>query len=105
MRARPDAVGPANPTGAVRLYSAAKLAGYAVQAWDGEVGVVDDFILDDEAMAIRHIVVDTHRWLPGKHVLVATGWVKAIDTARDRLDVDLNRDQVKHAPSSIRHNR
>ncbi len=37
-----------------------------IQATDGEIGHVDDFIVDDDAWTIRYMVIDTGDWLPGK---------------------------------------
>jgi len=48
------------------------VSGYAIQATDGEIGHVDDFIVDDEPWAIRYIVVDTRNFWPGKKTLVGS---------------------------------
>jgi hypothetical protein len=36
---------------------------------DGEIGHVEDFILDTEAWRIHYLALDTRNWLPGKKVL------------------------------------
>jgi hypothetical protein len=41
------------------LRSMKDVAGYTIQATDGEIGHVDDFIIDDKPWTIRYIVVDT----------------------------------------------
>ncbi len=46
------------------------LAHYAIRATDGEIGHVKDFYFDDDAWAIRYLVVDTGRWLPDRKVLI-----------------------------------
>lgn len=48
------------------LRSMNEVSGYAIQATDGEIGHVDDFIVDDEPWIIRYIVVDTRNFWPGK---------------------------------------
>ena len=53
------------------LRSMNEVSGYAIQATDGEIGHVDDFIVDDEPWIIRYIVVDTRNFWPGKKILVA----------------------------------
>jgi hypothetical protein len=45
----------------------------AIGATDGEIGHVEDFLLDDESRAFRYLVVDTRNWWPGNKVLVAPG--------------------------------
>ena len=38
---------------------------------DGEIGHVEDFIIDDETWAIRYLIIDTRNWWPGKKVLIS----------------------------------
>lgn len=42
---------------------------YHLHATDGEIGHVEDFMVDDENWAIRFLVVATRNWLPGKKVI------------------------------------
>src|ERR1039457_4137580 len=53
------------------LRSTEAVAGYSIEASDGEIGHVDGFVVDDEAWAIRYIEVATRNWWPGKKVLVS----------------------------------
>ncbi len=80
------------------LQSSRAVTGYHVEARDGEVGHVEDFLIDDETWAIRYIVIDTHNWLPGKHVLLGPEWVQEIDWAASKVRVDVDRDQIERAP-------
>lgn len=61
------------------LRSTQKVKGYNIQAIDGEIGYVKDFIIDDEKWNLAFLVVDTHNWLPGRKVLVSPNWIKNID--------------------------
>ena len=72
--------------------------GYEIQARDGEIGAVDDFLIDDHSWTIRWVVVDTSRWLPGKKVLVSPEWVDAVAWGDRALRVALTRDQIQNAP-------
>ena len=47
------------------------LRSYAIRATDGIIGHVDDFYFDDEAWAIRYLVVETGKWLPDRQVLIS----------------------------------
>ena len=47
------------------LRSALQLKGYRLEAVDGELGNVSDFLFDDERWVVRYLVADTRRWLPG----------------------------------------
>ncbi len=54
------------------LRSTGVVRGYHIEAVDGSIGHVEDFILDDDAWTIRYLIIDTVNWWPGKKVLVAT---------------------------------
>jgi hypothetical protein len=80
------------------LHSTRDVGGYEIQARDGEIGAVDDFLIDDHSWTIRWVVVDTARWLPGKKVLVSPEWVDAVAWGDRALRVALTRDQIQNAP-------
>ncbi|MDA3923836.1 MAG: PRC-barrel domain-containing protein [Kiritimatiellae bacterium] len=67
-----------NPTGDPTLRSMQKVRGYHIQGSDGEIGHVDDFIIDDETWAIRYLVVDTKNWWREKKVLVSPQWIERV---------------------------
>ncbi|HSW60902.1 MAG TPA: PRC-barrel domain-containing protein, partial [bacterium] len=56
------------------LRSTHDVTGHTIQASDGTIGHVDDFIIDDETWALRYIVVDTKEWMAGKKVLISPDW-------------------------------
>lgn len=80
------------------LRSCVAVKGYHIEAADGEIGHVEDFIVDDDGWVIRYLVVDPHNILPGRKVLVAVPWIDEIDWADSKVRVDLTREQVKGAP-------
>src|SRR5690606_23129956 len=81
------------------LRSTADVTGYDIQASDGSIGHVEDFIFDDESWTIRYLVVDTVNWWPGgKRVLIATRWIDHIDWAQRKVYTSLSRDGVKDSP-------
>jgi uncharacterized protein YrrD len=83
----------------VHLRSSAHVEGYDIQATDGSIGHVKDFIFDDESWALRYLVVDTRNWWPGgKKVLVAPQWIKSINWTEGGVSVNLSREQVKASP-------
>jgi hypothetical protein len=45
------------------LRSTHDVTGHRIQAADGEIGHVENFIIDDETWAIRYLVIDTRRSL------------------------------------------
>jgi hypothetical protein len=44
------------------------------------------------------MVVDTHKWLPGKHVLISPYAIQQLDFERRRINLQLNKWQVELAP-------
>jgi uncharacterized protein YrrD len=80
------------------LRSTDEVRGYDLKAKDGDIGHVEDFLIDDKAWAIRYLLIDTRDWLPGKKVLVSPEWVEDIDWIQREVAVDLVRDAVKEAP-------
>ncbi len=83
------------------LRSVSELSGYYLQAADGDLGHIEDLIVDDEAWVIRYIAVDTKNWLPGRKVLVAPDWFTDVSWADATASVDLPQDKIKQAPSYI----
>ncbi len=54
------------------------MIGSYIEAKDGDIGHVEDFIIDDTAWAVRYMIVDTVNWLPGKKVLVSPRWIQSM---------------------------
>ena len=80
------------------LQSSKDLMGYRIDANDGLIGLVSDFIFDDSDWRIRYLVVDTGEWLPGRKVLVALDWIELIVPDEKAVRVDLGRSSIEKAP-------
>jgi uncharacterized protein YrrD len=80
------------------LRSTSDVIGHHIQAEDGEIGHVEDFIIDDETWAIRYLVVDTKNWWSGKHVLISPQWVDRVSWEEGKVFVNLSRDAIKGSP-------
>lgn len=80
------------------LRSVQELIAYHIRALDGEIGHVEDAIVDDKNWMIRYFVVDTRNWLPGKRVLIAPPWIQGISWEESVVSVDLPRAQIQQAP-------
>ena len=74
------------------------MIGYHVQATNGEIGHVEDFLVDGTAWAIVHVVIDTRNWLPGKKVLIAPQQFKKISWTERKVHMDLPREAIKNSP-------
>jgi sporulation protein YlmC with PRC-barrel domain len=80
------------------LRSAGEVAGYYIHATDGDIGHVDDFLIDDVSWTIRYLVVDTRNWWPGKKVLISPEWIQRIEWEDSKVYVDLGRDLIRNGP-------
>jgi sporulation protein YlmC with PRC-barrel domain len=80
------------------LRSTSAVSGYHIQSSDGEIGHVDDFVLDGETWAIRYLIVDTRNWWPGKKVLISPKWIESVSWDQSKVFVNLPRETVKKSP-------
>jgi hypothetical protein len=70
------------------LRSARELAGYTIEAGDGVVGEVIDFLIDGRTWGIREIVIECGHWYAGEKVVIPTDKVSRIDYDQSTLYVD-----------------
>jgi sporulation protein YlmC with PRC-barrel domain len=80
------------------LRSVKEVDNYHIQAADGAIGHIEDFVMDDETWTIRYLVVDTRNWLPGRKVLLAPAWIGSIHWIEKDVTTPLSRDAIKAAP-------
>ena len=80
------------------LRSTAAVSGYHIQAVDGEIGHVEDFIIDDETWAIRYLVVATRNWFPDKRVLVSPRWIERVSWGESKVFVNLSQPTIEQSP-------
>lgn len=73
--------------------------GYHIEAIDGAIGHVDDFLIDDEDWSIRYLAVDTRNWWPGKKVVIAPSWISDVSWTKSQVIVDLTRQAIKGSPA------
>ena len=80
------------------LRSTHDVSGHHIQAADGEIDHVEDFIIDDETWAIRYVIVDTRNWWPGNKVLISPKWIERVSWNESKVFVDLSRETIKKSP-------
>lgn len=81
------------------LRSSDEVTGYRIHARDGEIGRVEDFILEEVDWKIAYLELDTRKWLPGKNVLLAPGWIEQVSWTAKEVTVDLSVESIKTAPA------
>jgi hypothetical protein len=80
------------------LRSIEEVTGYAVGASDGEIGHVEDFLVDDATWTVRALVVDTRNWWPGRKVVVPPAAVERVDWGERTVFLTVDREHVRSAP-------
>jgi hypothetical protein len=75
------------------------LTGYHIESRDGDIGHVEDFLVEDADWSIRFLVIDTRNWWPGKRVLISPRSVLEIDWQERMVSLDADRRKVKDSPA------
>lgn len=76
------------------LRSAREVLTYEAAAADGEIGQVNDLILEDANWFIRYLVVGTGSWFGGQNLLLSTRWVRSISWPEKRVKFIHSRDEM-----------
>jgi hypothetical protein len=80
------------------LHRLSRLRGCHIHAIDGEIGHVDDVLVDEKTMAVQYVIADTSNWIGGSWVAISPSALRSVDWGKQRIDVDLTRDQIKNGP-------
>jgi hypothetical protein len=81
------------------LHKTSEMRGYHIVARNGEIGHVDDFLIEEGGFALRYLVVDTSNWIGGRSVLIAATAITRIDSPAKKIHVALTRDEIEAGPS------
>lgn len=73
------------------LRSMREVIGYRIQAPDGRAGTLKDFLFDDIDFSVRHLVVQTRRFLLRKRVLLTPKEVVGIGWELARINISLDK--------------
>jgi sporulation protein YlmC with PRC-barrel domain len=85
------------------LRSTQEVTGYDIHATDGDIGEVEDFIIDDVSWKIHFLIVETGNWFSGKKVIISPRWIKDVGRSRQLLLIIKGRSE--NSPNMILHNR
>lgn len=85
-------------SGDIHLRSCNEVIGYRINAMDDAIGHVENLLLEPHTWAIRYLVVDTRKWLAGKHVLVPPHQVSAVSWPQREVAVELSKQQIESSP-------
>jgi len=88
------------PSGDTHLRSMNNVRQYDVMAFDGRVGAIDDFIVNDDGWRLPLVVLDTHHYLDVDQVVIPTLKIKGIRVEDREVSVDMTKAEVDKAPRS-----
>jgi uncharacterized protein YrrD len=81
------------------LRSCEEVKGYNINTTDGEIGHIDDFIMEQESWNLRYFTVDTGGFLSsGKKVVISNLWIQSISWNQKMVVVDLPTKKIEEAP-------
>ena len=81
------------------LRSMKELERYKVSATDGDLGSVDNFLVEDTSWAVRYLVMDTGGPLGGRRVLIPQLAFREVDYSARRFRLALSRTKIQESPS------
>jgi hypothetical protein len=76
------------------LRSANEILTYKVRTSDGDLGRMDDLVVEDANWFIRFLVLSAGGWLNGQKLLVATRWVGSVIWADKEIIVPHSREVI-----------
>lgn len=91
--------GPSPESADAHLRSTQAVTGYHIQASDGTIGHVCDFLIDSQSWAIRQLVIKTGHRFSGKEVQIPTDKVARISYEESTVYVNLTADAVEQSPA------
>jgi hypothetical protein len=80
------------------LLVASALTGYDIEATDGVIGTVNDFLFDDTDWTLRWLVVDNSTWLAERRLLLHPQSIRTTAYERRALTVALTKTQIEGSP-------
>jgi sporulation protein YlmC with PRC-barrel domain len=87
-------IGPQPKRADVNLRSTQAVSGYHLQASDGIIGHVSDFVMDDQSWAIPQLVIRIGHRLSGKEVQIPTSVVDRISYEESTVFVKLTKEAI-----------
>lgn len=94
----PEQIASMQESGDPHLRSADELKGYHIEARNGAVGHVVDFVLRDDDWKVAFLMVDAGSWLHKRNVLLGPESIEAVDWAERRVRVSVTREAIEASP-------
>ena len=86
------------PASASSLQSLKQLIGFGLDDAEGNVGYIEDLIVDDDSWHCRYLVVNGEIQLSGRRTLVPTEWLGRVHAEEHRLEAPVPRARIEGEP-------
>lgn len=81
------------------LRYAKKVEGYTIESIYGEMGQVEDFVLNDVDWTIAYIIVNARNWLlSGRKVLIVPSWLSSVSWVKRMVSINLTSEKIEGSP-------
>jgi hypothetical protein len=80
------------------LHSWREALGCRLQAGNAEIGLISDFIAEDQDWTILYLVVDTGHWWAEKKLLVLPDWIEGVSWKNALVHLNVPRQLICDAP-------
>jgi hypothetical protein len=79
----------------LHLRSTKAVTGYRIEATDGTIGTVSDFLMDGKTWGIRDLVVETGHWYAGKEVYIRPAHIERVSYEESKVFVRLTQAEIR----------
>ena len=79
------------------LMSTKDILGFQIQATNGDIGEVSDFLVDEQ-FKLRYLVIDTGTWLTGKKVVLSTAWISSVNLEGRTVVMNIDKKRIQEGP-------
>ncbi len=85
---------PKNP----HLRSSEEVTGYELDAIEGDIGHIEDMILQFPSCDLSYLEINTGNWLSGKSILISPAWIEEINWETEEVSINIKRELIQSAP-------
>jgi uncharacterized protein YrrD len=79
----------------LHLRSAKAVTGFSIEATDGVIGSVSDFLMDDKNWQIRDLTVQTGHWYAAKEILISIHQIDRVSPTDSKVLVKLSKADIQ----------
>lgn len=89
---------PGVEAGSTHLLSAEELLGYHVEAMDGYVGRLEDYLVEEEDWTVRYLLTGARKWMSGRRMAAPADWIHMVSWRHRMVVLRHFREEIRKAP-------